>query len=85
VDHECRGPGIATRSLIVTIEADRLKPQREEGEAAFRTVIGALLRLGVARVVVTTNALTKLQILRIAKEQKARSLIEFTTPSGVPK
>jgi hypothetical protein len=63
----------------VVLEAMPLKPQREAGEEAFRALLTALLAVGVARVTVTTNPLTKLQILRIAKEQKAKALLTFAS------
>lgn len=63
-------------SLI--IDARGLRPQREAGEQALGSMMAALPRLGIARAQVTTDSpLTRLQLLRIAKEREVKSLFEF--------
>jgi len=76
----CQPPRRA-RELVV--DAADLKPQREEGQAALRSVFAALPRLGIGRAsVLTGNALTKLQLLRLANAGPTSAMIEFTTKAG---
>jgi hypothetical protein len=84
VEQECRGSGIPSRAIVLSLAAAQLKPQREVGEAAFRALFALVSKLGITRISVTTNALTKLQILRIGKEESVRGLIEFTNTGGHP-
>jgi hypothetical protein len=66
------------RATVAHLDFDmtRLKPMREEGQAAWRKVMTALPKLGaITQVSVTTGSqLTKLQLLRIAKDAAGRSL-----------
>jgi hypothetical protein len=73
----CRAP---RRASEVFVDASDLKPQREEGQAALKTVFAALPGLGIGRAsVFTGNALTKLQLMRLANAGPAKGIIEFTS------
>jgi hypothetical protein len=62
----CKG---RPRGTILILDMADLKPMREEGQQSFSRLLAALSNLGVAQVsVITTNALTKLQLLRLATE-----------------
>ena len=75
VTEACRSVQNANLSMDLT----GLKPQREEGQAAFAAMMGALPRLGLSRASIQgANPLTKLQLLRIAKERAVRNLVHFT-------
>jgi hypothetical protein len=59
------------------IETTRLKPLREEGESAWAMALGALPSAGIEVIVVKTNSLTKLQLLRIARHSASKDLVQF--------
>lgn len=59
------------------VDTTRLKPLREEGENAWAIVMGALPGIGIEAVVVKTNSLTKLQLLRIARHSASKDLVQF--------
>jgi hypothetical protein len=62
----------------LTLDMSELKPMREEGQQAVSQVLRALPALGFQRVsVVTTNPLTKLQLVRLAAESRAGTGIEW--------
>ncbi len=66
------------------VDATALKPQREEGQAAFLAMVKATSRLGLPRVeLVVTNPITKMQLGRILREAGARTWI-MTTPMSSP-
>lgn len=69
----------ANRELTsLRIDARGLRPQREAGEHALGVMMAALPGLGIARATVTTDSpLTRLQLLRIAKEREVKNLFEF--------
>ena len=69
----CRNSGIRRLEL----ETSRLKPLREEGENAWFLVMGALPGIGLDAIVVKTNSLTKLQLLRIARHSLSKDLVQF--------
>jgi hypothetical protein len=74
--------GVCASALVplVRIDATELKPMRDAGQEAFGTLLAALPLYRVKRVVVTTGgALTKLQLLRIAKERSTGTLVEFVS------
>ena len=72
----------SVRNASLSMDLTGLKPQREEGQAAFAEVMGALPKLALARTSIRgANALTKLQLLRIAKEHAVRELVQFTGES----
>jgi hypothetical protein len=50
------------------VDATQLKPQGEEGQAAFRRLVQATSKLKLRAELVVTNAITKLQLLRIVRE-----------------
>jgi hypothetical protein len=57
-----------------------LKPMREEGQRSFASLVRSLPGLGVFRTtVVTTSHLTKLQLMRLATENGANGMVEWTT------
>ncbi len=61
-----RGEGRRTRLIF---EVADLRPLRDEGQAAFKAVIAQVLAGGASEVVIrASSALTKLQMLRIARE-----------------
>jgi len=67
----CRAARSPVRLLV---DASAFKPQREEGQAAFRDMMIGSARCGVQRaVMIVTNAITKLQLARIATENGAGS------------
>jgi hypothetical protein len=74
------GACASTLVPVVTIDATDLKPMRDAGQEAFGTLLAALPIYRVKRVVVTTaGALTKLQLLRIAKERSSGDLVQFVS------
>jgi hypothetical protein len=57
------------RGTPIVIDASQLKPLREEGQWAFTTMFAMLRSLGMGHTsIITRSHLTKLQLLRIAKE-----------------
>src|SRR5262245_59930825 len=62
------------------VDAKDLKPQRESGQRAIAALFDALSKLKIPRAtMVVTNALTRLQIMRIAKERTTKDVaITFT-------
>jgi hypothetical protein len=65
--------------LSLFMDARGLKPQREPGQEALGTLLAALPGLGVTGGnVVTDSSLTRLQLLRLAKERTPKSLVQFT-------
>ena len=61
----------------IVIDAAALKPQRDEGQAAFAALFDRLAKLGGVRVdILVTSPLTKLQLARIAKEGDRKSFVE---------
>jgi hypothetical protein len=69
----CRNPAGVRR---VEMETTRLKPLREEGEAAWAMALAAM-PVGIEAIVVKCNSLTKLQLLRIASQSASRKLVQF--------
>jgi hypothetical protein len=62
----------ARRPLKLFVDAMMLKPQRDEGQAAFRALMTILVSLGGVRAAVAVgNAITRIQLVRIAKETSA--------------
>jgi hypothetical protein len=59
---------------------------RDEGQQSFRQLLRALSGAGITRVsIVTTNPLTKLQLVRLVAESRTQSSIEWvvgTNPLG---
>jgi len=55
----------------------QLKPLREEGEQAWLQILARLPTTGIEVVVVMTNSLTKLQLLRIAKQSASKDIVQF--------
>ncbi len=60
----------ARRHGRIVVDVTRLKPQREEGQTALRSLMGAIRSAGGARVVavVGDNTLTKMQLIRIGRD-----------------
>jgi hypothetical protein len=50
------------------VDATQLKPQGDDGQAAFRRLVEATSKLKLRAEVVVTNAITKLQLVRILRE-----------------
>jgi hypothetical protein len=70
------------RATSLVVDAAGLKPQREQGQAAFGALMAALPRLGVVRASVTTDSpLTRLQLMRLAKQYAVKNLIQFPVQS----
>jgi hypothetical protein len=70
----CRG---GTKPRRVDMELTQLKPLREEGEDAWLKILTWLPNAGIEAIVVTTNSLTKLQLLRIAKKSASKTIVQF--------
>jgi hypothetical protein len=71
----CRPP---RRAVELVVDASDLKPQRDEAQVALKDAFAALPGLGITRAsVVTDNALTKLQLLRLVNAGPARAIIRF--------
>jgi len=68
----CRGP---QRRQSLMLDMRELKPMREQGQQAVRDLLRLLPSLGISRVsVLTTNPLTKLQLVRLATEMGAGNI-----------
>jgi hypothetical protein len=66
------------------VDAIALKPQRDEGQEAFRAMIRDTAKLGLPRAeLLVTNAITKMQLGRILREAGAR-VWTMTTPMSSP-
>jgi hypothetical protein len=73
----CRACG-SRRGVSVVFDMTRLKPMRDQGQAAFGRVMARLSSLGVAGAsVVTVSQVTKLQLLRLVREHAAPGLVQF--------
>lgn len=71
-------PGIRKLEFNMT----RLKPMRDEGQEGFGRIMNALQELPVSEVVVMTSSqLTKLQLLRIAREKAPQDIVRFVEAS----
>ena len=71
----CRGAG---PPLCLVIDAVELKPLRDEGQAAFATLMQALPELGVTKVqVIVDSHLTKMQLLRLVRLHAVHNLVQF--------
>lgn len=71
---DSRGKGSA-----LLIDLKQLRPLRDEGQAAFRTLMTRALAEGVARIELRgASALTKLQMLRLIRELGAPEKIRVT-------
>lgn len=68
---------VKPRGAVLVIHMTRLKPMREQGQAAFGRVFDSLTELGLTTSIVTANALTKLQLMRLARESGVASSIEW--------
>ena len=72
-----------SNAVRLVLDMSELKPMREEGQASFAKLVGALTSLGIGRLtVILTSQLMKLQLLRIAGEVGAGGLVEFTSPNA---
>ena len=60
------------------LELTRLKPLREEGEEAWLHLVTNLPKMGVEEIVVATNSLTKLQLLRLVRQSVSKNLVQFS-------
>jgi hypothetical protein len=64
----------------VTIDAANLKPLRDVGQDAFGSVLASLPMYKVCRVLLTAaGPLTRLQLLRIAKERAHSDLLQVAS------
>jgi hypothetical protein len=71
---------LATAEVRVLIDATRLVPQREEGQAAWGDLMAALRVPTVQTVaVVVSSTITKMQLLRLAKDRGVQSWVYFPT------
>jgi hypothetical protein len=65
---------------FVAIDATDLKPMRDIAQEAFGSVLAGLPAYKVRRVLVATaSPLTRLQLLRIAKERAENEFVRFVT------
>jgi hypothetical protein len=61
----------------------QLKPLREEGQASFSMLAGALASLGVSRVLVHLSShLVRLQLLRLIGARGVKDAFQFTVDDG---
>jgi hypothetical protein len=74
IQDECKFAMRATLSL----DATKLKPQREVAIAELAAALRAAVQSGVIRVVIhTENPLTRLQLTRIASDAEIKHLVEI--------
>jgi hypothetical protein len=67
------------KGLKLVVDMSRLKPMRDEGQRSFALLMRSLRDVGVSHTsVITTNPLTKLQLVRLASESGAGSAIEWS-------
>jgi hypothetical protein len=67
------------------VDAALLKPQRDEGQAAFRELVQATTKLANFRAeLVVTNAITKMQLARIIRETSASTWSVTAPTSSAP-
>jgi hypothetical protein len=75
------GACASERVSTLTIDAEALKPLRDVGQVAFGSMLAAVAAYKVKRVqVAAAGPLTRLQLLRIAKERLNDKLIQFELP-----
>jgi hypothetical protein len=68
-----RASGAAAR---LTLDLGQLRPLRNEGQAAFKSLLIQALAAGTADLVIEApSALTKLQMLRIVREIREQSRV----------
>jgi hypothetical protein len=71
------------RRVSLMLDMRELKPMRKEGQQSFSEVLRSLQNLGISRVsVVTTNALTKIQLVRLASECAADNIEWINATNG---
>jgi hypothetical protein len=76
VVHEaCSAGGVS----FVAIDATELKPMRDVARDAFGSMLAGLPTYKVRRVLLAAGPLTRLQLLRIAKERAEDDLVRFVT------
>ena len=76
----CRA-GALPRSLIV--DAEELKPLREEGQAALLAMFDAVTAMGIEHVsVFTSSPPTRLMLSRIVKSTTRRGVVELKTSTA---
>jgi hypothetical protein len=74
------GACASARVSTVTIDAAELKPLRDVGQDAFGGMLAALPAYKVQRVLLTAaGPLTRLQLLRIAKERSQGNLVQYVS------
>jgi hypothetical protein len=62
----------------VSMDMSRLKPMADEGQRAFTNTVAALKDSKIGRVsVITASQLTKLQLLRLAREAAPKEKVHF--------
>jgi hypothetical protein len=68
----------APRGIQLSMDMSRLKPMGDDGQKAFAQVMASLndFRLGQVSVI-TTSHLTKLQLMRIARESGPKDKVRF--------
>lgn len=67
------------RGVTLVIDLKQLRPLRDEGQAAFRTLMTRVLADGVTSLELKgASALTKLQMLRLIRELGAQDRIRVT-------
>ncbi len=75
VAEACVGRG---RGAILTLDMSDVKPMREEGQQSCGRLMRQLSTAGLAKVsIVTTNPLTKLQLVRLVTESRTTAPIEW--------
>jgi hypothetical protein len=71
------------KGSTLALDMSDVKPMREEGQQAVSRLMRSLPSLGVTRAaVVTTNPLTKLQLVRLVTESRTSATIEWVAGSA---
>src|SRR5688572_9287377 len=71
----CKG---RPRETNLSLDMNDVKPMREEGQHSFSRLLSSLSDLGIARAsIMTTNPLTKLQLVRLVAESRSGVQVEW--------
>lgn len=75
VAEACRAGG---KGATLVLDMSEVKPMREEGQQAVSRLVRALPTLGITRAsILTTNPLTKLQLVRLVTESRTSATIDW--------
>jgi hypothetical protein len=72
-------PGVRSLDLDMT----GLQPMRDEGQEGFAQIMSAISEMSLSEVVITTSShITKLQLLRLAREKAPKGVVRFVEGSA---